>query len=127
MRWIDSAAANRRSSRWWTAAALTLVTIGAVVLGVAACGGPTPTEQQPQALADKGTPYGDLLVPSLRTSVSDGAVGVSVDSPVTVSASTGVIGAVTLVNAQGRLVKGELDQDGVAWRSALSLSDVRDS
>ena len=121
MRWIDSAAANRRSSRWWTAAALTLVTIGAVVLGVAACGGPTPTEQQPQALADKGTPYGDLLVPSLRTSVSDGAVGVSVDSPVTVSASTGVLGAVTLVNAQGRVVKGELDPDGVAWRSAEPL------
>lgn len=41
-------------------------------------------------ITDKGTPFGDLLVPKLTASVQDGAVGVSVDSPVTVSADYGV-------------------------------------
>ncbi len=60
---------------WWTTA--TLVTIAAVV-GLSACGSATPAPP-PQAIIDKGTPYGDLLVPKLQTSVTDGAVGVPVE------------------------------------------------
>src|SRR3546814_5260278 len=33
----------------------------------------------------------------------------------------GVLGEVTLVNAQGRVVAGELSTDGVSWRSAEPL------
>ncbi len=120
MRRIDSAGTKRRRGIWWTTAAL-LTTIS-VVLGVVACGGPNSTATQPpQAVVDKGTPYGDLLIPNLRTSVTEGAVGVPVDSPVTVSAATGVLGAVTLVNEQGRAVQGVLSTDGVTWRSAEPL------
>ena len=117
MRRIDSAAAHRRRGAWWTIAAL--VSIAGIALGLSSCGSTTPPP--PLAVVDKGTPYGDLLIPSLKTSVTDGAVGVSVESPVTVSASTGVLGAVTLTNAQGRVVDGELSADGVTWRSTEPL------
>lgn len=30
---------------------------------------------QPEVITDKGTPFGDLLVPKLTSSVEDGAVG----------------------------------------------------
>ena len=63
--------------------------------------------RQPQIIADKGTPFGDLLVPKLTASVTDGAVGVSVDSPVTVSAEDGVLGSVTMVNDDGEPVAGQ--------------------
>ncbi|WP_099040542.1 L,D-transpeptidase [Mycobacterium neglectum] len=102
---------------WWTTA--TLVTIAAVV-GLSACGSATPAPP-PQAIIDKGTPYGDLLVPKLQTSVTDGAVGVPVESPITVNAEDGVLGPVTLVNAAGRMVKGEVSPDGLTWRSAEPL------
>ena len=45
-----------------------------------ACSG-NPAPPQPQVINDKGTPFGDLLVPKLTASVKDGAVGVSVDRP----------------------------------------------
>ena len=47
-----------------------------------------------KVIEDKGTPFGDLLVPKLTASVKDGAVGVTVDAPVTVSAADGVLGSV---------------------------------
>lgn len=59
--------------------------------GVGACGGSTPP-QLPQAIIDKGTPFGDLLVPKVQASVIDGAIGVPVESPVTVTADAGVLG-----------------------------------
>ena len=59
-----------------------------------------------QLIADKGTPFGDLLVPKLTASVKDGAVGVAVDDPVTVSAEDGVLGAVTMTNENGSAVAG---------------------
>ena len=103
---------------WWTLA--TLMIIAALVVGLGACSRPAPP-LQPQAIIDKGTPYGDLLIPKLQSSVTDGAVGVAVESPITVSADDGVLGPVTLVNAAGRMVKGELSPDGVTWRSAEPL------
>ena len=62
----------------------------------------------PQVITDKGTPFGDLLVPKLTASVTDGAVGVAVDQPVTVSAEDGVLGAVTMVN----------DETAPRWRAS---------
>lgn len=100
---------------------MVLIAIAAVVLGLAACGSSASTQQQSAATLDKGSPYEELLVPSLQTSVRDGAVGVSVDSPVTVSAAAGVLGEVSLVNEQGRLVNSELSPDGLTWRSAEPL------
>ncbi|MBI3216448.1 MAG: L,D-transpeptidase [Mycobacterium sp.] len=99
----------------------TIMTIMAVVVGVSGCGASSPTAPEPAMITDKGTPYGDLLVPKLQASVIDGAIGVSVDEPVTVSAEAGVLGAVTLVNEQGRVVDGEISADGVTWRSAEPL------
>ena len=103
---------------WWTTA--TVMTIAALVVGLGACSSSSPSPP-PQAIVDKGTPYGDLLVPKLQTSVTDGAVGVAVESPITVSAEDGVLGPVTLVNAAGRMVDGELSSDGLTWRSAEPL------
>jgi len=101
-------------------AVLALLTVVAVVLGLSACTSPTAPPQA-QTVTDKGTPYGDLLVPTLQASVTDGDIGVSVEEPVTVSVEAGVLGEVKLVNAQGRVVNGELSADGVSWRSAEPL------
>ena len=76
----------------------------------------------PQVISDKGTPFGDLLVPKLTASVKDQAVGVSVDAPVTVSAEDGVLGAVTMVNADdGTPVAGKLSPDGLTWATTDPL------
>jgi lipoprotein-anchoring transpeptidase ErfK/SrfK len=102
-------------------------TVGVVIAAVAGllltltgCGA-SPAPREPAVIADKGTPYGDLLVPTVATSVTDGAVGVPVESPVTVSVEAGVLGAVTLTNAAGRPVAGEFSADHVSWRSTESL------
>ncbi|WP_409366030.1 L,D-transpeptidase [Mycolicibacterium novocastrense] len=75
----------------------------------------------PQVIADKGDPYSELLVPTLQSSVADGAVGVAVDSPVTVTAGDGVLGPVTMVNADGIPVDGQLSPDGVTWATTEPL------
>lgn len=106
-----------RRSRAWTAVVALVPAIG---LALTACGGPTEAPQ-PQVVSEKGTPYGDLLVPKLMSSVEDGAVGVSVESPVTVSAEFGVLGAVSMVNENGEPVAGELSEDGLTWQTAEPL------
>jgi lipoprotein-anchoring transpeptidase ErfK/SrfK len=109
----------RRMRAWLIAAAA----IPGLVLGLGACSSSKPAPpQQPQVITDKGTPYGDLLVPKLTASVKDGAVGVSVESPVTVSAEDGVLGAVTMVNAEsGTPVAGRLSPDGLVWSTTDPL------
>jgi lipoprotein-anchoring transpeptidase ErfK/SrfK len=125
MRLGHPSAIRRRRGIWWTTAAL--MTITCVVLGLNSCGTATiPPPSEPQSIVDKGTPYDDLLIPELQTSVTDGAIGVPVESPVTVSAGGGVLGAVSLVNEEGREVKGELSADGVTWRSAEPLGYNRE-
>jgi lipoprotein-anchoring transpeptidase ErfK/SrfK len=113
---VQKVARPRQMRNRLVAAAL----IPAVVLGVSACGG-NHAPSQPQVITDKGTPYGDLLVPKLTASVKDGAVGVSVESPVMVSAEDGVLGAVTMVNDEGTLVAGQLSPDGLMWSTAEPL------
>ncbi|MGY4869906.1 L,D-transpeptidase [Mycolicibacterium elephantis] len=113
---VRSVARPRRRRAWLTAIALVPV----VALGLSACSS-NSAPPQPQVIADKGTPYGDLLIPKLVSSVKDGAVGVSVDAPVTVSAESGVLGSVTMVNENGRVVDGKLSPDGLTWSTTEPL------
>ena len=102
-----------RQRRGWLMA---VVMVPAIAFALTACGG-TSEPPQAQVITDKGTPFGDLLVPKLSSSVEDGAVGVSVESPVTVSAEDGVLGPVTMVNDGGGAVSGELSEDGLTWET----------
>lgn len=113
---VNTATRVRRRRSWLTVAAL----IPAIVLGLTACSGGADTAQ-PQVITDKGTPFGDLLIPKLTSSVRDGAVGVSVDAPVTVSSDYGVLGSVTMVNEDGKTVAGQLSEDGLTWETAEPL------
>jgi lipoprotein-anchoring transpeptidase ErfK/SrfK len=92
----------------------------AAAAALAACSSTTPVPA-PQVITDKGDPYSDLLVPRLQSSVTDGAVGVPVDSPVTVNAGDGVLGAVTMINEDGDPVAGALSPDGLTWSTAEQL------
>jgi lipoprotein-anchoring transpeptidase ErfK/SrfK len=114
--WQVRSLARTRGYRSWLVAAL----LPAIVLGMSACA----TESAPapvQTIADKGTPFGDLLVPKLTASVTDGAVGVTVDQPVTVIAEDGVLGAVTMTNQDGSTVAGQLSRDGLTWTTTEPL------
>ncbi|BBY61639.1 L,D-transpeptidase [Mycolicibacterium sarraceniae] len=99
-----------------------LALVPALLTGLSACStepaGPTPVN----VIDDKGTPYGDLLIPQLTASVKDGAVDVPLDRPVTVTATSGVLGSVTMVNAAGNQVEGKLSPDGVTWATSEPLS-----
>jgi hypothetical protein len=71
--WQAGSLTRPQRARRWLAAVLL---VPSVVLGVSACGGAQSPPLQPETIADKGTPFGDLLVPKLAASVTDGAVGV---------------------------------------------------
>ncbi|MEN4473858.1 L,D-transpeptidase [Mycolicibacterium cosmeticum] len=116
MRRIGSVSA-RRGSR---VGLITIAVASAVALVLSGCGGRS-APPSPQVIADKGDPYSDLLVPRLQSSVSDGAIGVPVDSPVTVTAGDGVLGTVTMVNEGGDPVDGQLSPDGVTWATSEPL------
>ena len=109
---------HARPRRRWLA---TLVLVALAVFGVSACGATPDQPPRPETIADKGTPFGDLLVPKLTASVTDGAVGVTVDAPVTVSAEDGVLGAVTMTNDDGASVGGQLSPDGLRWTTTEPL------
>lgn len=113
---VSTVARLRRNRTRLVAAAI----VPAIALALTACGG-SSEPSQPEVITDKGTPFGDLLVPKLTSSVEDGAVGVSVDSPVEVSAEFGVLGAVSMVNEDGEAVDGQLSKDGLTWETAEPL------
>ncbi|MUL83446.1 L,D-transpeptidase family protein [Mycobacterium sp. CBMA247] len=94
--------------------------VPAMVVGLTACGGPEP-QGPPPVITDKGTPYGDLLVPRVNASVTDGSVGVTVDAPVTVSAENGVLGGVAMTNEDGTSVAGKFSADGLTWSTTDPL------
>jgi lipoprotein-anchoring transpeptidase ErfK/SrfK len=108
--------AHARWRRSWLAALI----IPAVVLGAGACSSDDAGTPE-KVIFDKASPYSDLLVPKLTASVTDGAVGVAVGAPVTVSAEDGVLAGVTLVNENGRSVNGQLSSDGVRWSTTEPL------
>jgi lipoprotein-anchoring transpeptidase ErfK/SrfK len=104
-------------ARSWLAA---VALVAAAALGLSGCGNSAaPTEVQ--SITDKGTPFGDLLVPKVQASVTDGAVGVPVDVPVTVTAGAGVLESVTMVNESGKVVEGQFSPDGLTWSTAEPL------
>lgn len=91
-----------------------------LVAGVSGCGGGT-TAPEVRRITEKGTPYNDLLLPKLTSSVQDGAVGIAVDQPVTVTVESGVLGSVTMTNQNGATVAGRLSPDGLTWTSTEPL------
>ncbi|WP_102142450.1 L,D-transpeptidase [Mycobacterium hubeiense] len=114
--WQVQSVTRRRHRPWLTALAL----VPAVVFGLSGCSGDSGQEPV-QVITDKGTPYHDLLVPKIISSVKDGAVGVTVEAPVTVSAEDGVLDSVTMVNEEGEPVSGELSKDGLTWSTTEPL------
>ena len=98
---------------------LVLLVIPALLLGISGCG---QRDGGPKVMAEKGTPFSDLLVPKLSASVPDKAVGVPVDQPITVSVSGGVLGAVSMVDDEGADVAGELAPDGLTWKNTDRLN-----
>jgi lipoprotein-anchoring transpeptidase ErfK/SrfK len=97
-----------------------ILMVPAVVVSLSACNvnaGPSETK----VILDKGTPFDDLLIPQLSSSVTDGAVDVAVDSPVTITAGGGVLGSVSMVNEAGRQVSGKLSRDGLSWATTEPL------
>jgi lipoprotein-anchoring transpeptidase ErfK/SrfK len=97
---------------------IALLLIPALLLGISACG---QRDSGPKVLAEKGTPFSDLLVPKLTASVANEAVGVPVDQPVTVSVQGGVLGAVAMADDEGEKVAGELAPDGLTWKTTDRL------
>lgn len=87
-----------------------LVVALAVVLGLSACG-----SSGPHSIADKGTPFRDLLIPTVTVSVAENAVDVPVNEPLVVTADGGVIEEVSLTTADGTELAGRLSADGVSW------------
>jgi len=107
---------RRPRLRAWLAVFLVAPT---ALFGVSACGTRAP---ESAVLADKGSPYSDLLVPKLTATVQDGAVGVPVDQPVTVSVQGGVLGSVVMVDESGESVPGDLSPDGLSWTATDPLA-----
>ncbi|HEY1841802.1 MAG TPA: Ig-like domain-containing protein, partial [Mycobacterium sp.] len=104
-----------RARQSWLAAAMVPV----AAFGVA-CGG-NHVAAPAKVIFDKGTPFADLLVPKLTSSVSDGAVGVTVDAPVMVNVADGVLASVTMVNENGKSIGGQLSPDGLRWSTTEQL------
>jgi lipoprotein-anchoring transpeptidase ErfK/SrfK len=113
---VRSTTGRRRLRFWLTAVAA----VSAAALALSACN-TNPEPAPPQVITDKGDPYDNLLMPKLQASVTDGAVGVEVDSPVTVSAGDGVLGPVSMINEAGEPVPGQLSADGLTWSTAEPL------
>src|SRR6201998_3673680 len=107
---------RQRLGRRWVAALM--VPLAVFGLGACSSGGGNPP---PKAIMDKATPFGDLLVPKISASVTDGAVGVAVDRPVTGTADAGVLASVEMVNENGRSLSGQLSPDGVRWATTEPL------
>ena len=76
MRQVNDMARPRR----FRACLMAIAVVPVLVLGLSACGG--NSAPPPQVINDKGTPFGDLLVPKLTASVKDGAVAaLSISGP----------------------------------------------
>ncbi|MCV7191390.1 L,D-transpeptidase [Mycolicibacterium brumae] len=88
----------------------------AVVLGLSACG-----PSGPHTIADKGTPFRDLLIPTVTVSVAENAVDVPVNQPLVVTADGGVLEDVSLTTADGTELAGQLSPDGVSWSTTDPL------
>ena len=106
---------RRPRLRAWLA---TLVIVFMALPAISGCG---INRSEPTVLADKGTPYSDLLIPKLTASVTDGAVGVLVDQPITLTVQGGVLGSVDMLDDTGEPVAGDLSPDGLSWSATDPL------
>jgi lipoprotein-anchoring transpeptidase ErfK/SrfK len=113
---VRSVARPRPCTSWLLAFGL----IPALVFAATACN-TNSTPAAPKVIFDKGTPFADLLVPKIQASVTDGAVGVAVDQPVTVTAGDGVLGAVNVSRSDGTPIEGRLSPDGLTWATTEPL------
>ena len=113
---VHSVTRPRRNRSWLVVIAM----IPALIFAASACSS-NSAPPAPQVITDKGTPYADLLVPKLQASVKDGAVGVAVDQPVTVTAGDGVLGAVSMTRPDGTPVAGKVSPDGLTWATTEPL------
>jgi lipoprotein-anchoring transpeptidase ErfK/SrfK len=104
--------------RLWPKAVAALVSAALALTACASNAAPPPPAQ---VISEKGDPFSNLLVPKLEASTTDGAVGVEVDAPVTVTAGNGVLGAVSLTNEEGNPVASRLSPDGLSWATAEPL------
>jgi lipoprotein-anchoring transpeptidase ErfK/SrfK len=94
----------------------------AVALTLTACTNIAPSPPPgAQVISEKGDPFTDLMVPKLEASTVDGAIGVEVDSAITVNAAEGVLGAVNLTNEDGVPLAGQLSPDGLTWATTEPL------
>jgi lipoprotein-anchoring transpeptidase ErfK/SrfK len=99
-----------------------VVVLSAVALLLSGCNSSsTAPPPAPQEITAKGDPYSNMLMPKLQASATDGAVGVEVDSPVTVTAAGGVLGTVSLIGEDGTPVAGQLSPDGLTWATTDPL------
>lgn len=105
------------TARYWPMA---IAIVAVVTLGVSGCMS-NATPPPAQVITDKADPYSSLLIPKLQTSVTDGAVGVEVNLPVTASAGDGVLGGVGMMNQAGEPVAGRLSPDGLTWSTVEPL------
>ncbi len=123
MRRIGAAINRRRRGIWWAALLALAVGASAIVGGVSARGSSTSAPPQSGAIVDKGTPpYSDLLTPSLRMSVTEGAVGGVGRCSRDGQRNERRPGAgCSDQRAGGPRRQWRSEPDGVAWRSAEPL------
>ena len=108
-----------RSARRRRLLATTCVVLLALLSGtLSGCG---RSDSGAHGLTDKGIPYINQLVPNISASVKDGAVGVPVDQPVSVTTQGGVLSSVALTDETGAAVPGQIGPDGVTWTTTGPL------
>lgn len=95
----------------------------AVVAGLAITGCSTAPASEPPAGGSEqaSAPEAPPKPVSLTVTPAEGAVDVPPGEPVTVAATDGKIGEVTMTNEEGKVVAGEPKPDGSGWTSAEPL------
>ena len=72
-------------------------------------------------MAIDSNPLTELVKPQVTSNVANGAVGVSVNEPVTAAVKNGKLSTVTMTNPEGVPVAGAMSPDGQSWQSAEPL------
>lgn len=103
---------SRRRGRF----AAVVASLGVVALGITACSDSGSSSNEAEAVQQAAeVTYG----------FEDGATGVSVTEPVTVSVEKGEFSEVEMTNEEGKVIKSEMSEDGTSWSSAEPLGYSR--
>lgn len=103
---------SRRRGRF----AAVVASLGVVALGITACSDSGSSSNEAEAVQQAAeVTYG----------FEDGATGVSVTEPVTVSVENGEFSEVEMTNEEGKVIKSEMSEDGTSWSSAEPLGYSR--